>query len=126
MRRQHASLFPPSHLLNRPQLPCACASLLAGRLVALSAPAGKLFICSQAPHAVCIAPASLTGELRFQELADPSSGTPPYLIAKGASAGGFRAGAPATAWGPDLPGYTRYISGGLYGQRGTYCADTLL
>lgn len=64
-----------------------------------------------------------TGELRFQELVHPSQSVPPYLLAKGARAGGFRAGAPVSSWGPPLPGYERRIASGLYGQPGTPCPD---
>lgn len=75
----------------------------------------------------CSCPAaSRTGELRYQELTDPSNGIPPYLLAKGASAGSFQAGAPMSAWGPQLPGYDRSAAGGLYGQPGTPCPDRLL
>lgn len=66
------------------------------------------------------------GELRYQELTDPSRGTPPYLLAKGASAGSFRAGAPISGWGPELPGYDRSIAGGLYGQPGQRCPGGML
>lgn len=67
----------------------------------------------------------LAGELRVQALMGPSAGAPPFLLAKGPEAGGFRAGTPLVVWGPKLPGFTRYMGAGLWGQPGTPCSESL-
>lgn len=65
-------------------------------------------------------------ELRKQELASPERGGPPWVLAKGDAAGGFTAGVPLSARpGPELPGYTRYIASGLFGQPGYKCNSTI-
>jgi len=63
-------------------------------------------------------------QLVFQELVDPKVGGPPYLISKGPGTGGFSSGAPLVVVGPSLPGFTRYLGSGLFGQPGFPCNDS--
>ena len=117
-------------------LPCCCPSAqFSSPLLAYNQdlpvgfmPPDRRPLVQQVPNLLCCpfcATTSHAGELRYQELVDPSNGIPPYLMAKGAAAGRFRAGAPVSAWGPPLPGYARQISGGLYAQPGTPCPDRI-
>lgn len=65
-------------------------------------------------------------ELRRQLFVDPATGGPPILIAKGQGAGGFTAGAPMYVHaGPELPGFTCIVGGGLFGQPGYVCEGSV-
>lgn len=118
----HASLLLPICTVQEPP---AC---LQSALACVFMPPDRRPLVQQVPNLLCCPfcfPTSHAGELRYQELVDPSNGVPPYLMAKGAAAGSFRAGAPVSAWGPPLPGYDRQIAGGLYAQPGTPCPDRI-
>ena len=53
-------------------------------------------------------------------------GGPPYVLTKGDAANGMTAGVPISAApGPEIPGYTRYIASGLYGQPGYKCNSSI-
>jgi len=85
-------------------VPCSCAA-------ALMFPA-----CGCHPHCA--------GELRFQSLVVPKLGWPPALLGKGPHIP-FASGSPLVTVGPPLPGYTRQLGSGLFGQRGYTCPESL-
>lgn len=64
------------------------------------------------------------GQLRYQSTVDPSTSTPPVLLAKGDEAGGFTAGTPLAAYAPETANFTRFVGAGLFGQPGTPCPNS--
>ncbi|PRW59527.1 Serine threonine- kinase CTR1 [Chlorella sorokiniana] len=63
-------------------------------------------------------------QLLHQQLVEPRFGWPPAVLAKGNSIP-FVAGAPVAVTGPEVPGFTRRIARGLFGQPGYTCNGTL-
>ena len=63
-------------------------------------------------------------ELRFQALVEPAYGWPPSLISKGPGVA-FTGGSPIAVTGPEVPGFSRYLATGLWGQPGFACNGTL-
>ena len=64
------------------------------------------------------------GELRYQALAEPALGWPAFVIAKGEGVS-FVGGSPIEVAGPNVPGYTRLLGSGLFGQQGFDCEGSL-
>lgn len=64
-------------------------------------------------------------ELRLEPLTVPSFGWPPSVLAKGNSTAGFVGGAPLSVAAPLVPGFTRHLGRGLFGQPGYSCDDAV-
>lgn len=80
--------------------------------------------CSYQDMQTSVAMARGGCRLQFQQLVQPQLGWPPAVVAKGPGVQ-YMGGAPLVVTGPDLPGYTRRMGNGLWGQPGYDCAASL-